>query len=175
MMPNSPTDSRDAPRKRKRRLSLRLLLGTLFLARFSPVSAATNTAAAVPPPGYTNHAGHVLVGTLIKADARSVTLRLSSSATRTLPLSIFPPAERERIGIASGTLPPPPAVAEAFERCRQALQRLDVLVRVGQQSEESAQKSRELERQAVRAVLADLEQHNHLTPAAAAYFAARVP
>ena len=158
------------------RLSTTLLLATFLLARFSRAdSTETTNAAAVPPQGYTNHAGHVLYGTLVSADSRSVKLRLSSGTTRSLPLSIFPPSERERISIASGTFSPPPAVAEAFERCRQALQRLDVLAQVGQQSEDSAQKSRELERQAVRTIIADLEKQGQLTPAAAAFFAARVP
>ncbi len=137
--------------------------------------AATNTVASTPPQSYTNHAGHVLVGTLVSADVQRVTFRLPNGATRTLPLSIFPPAERERIGIDSGTLAPPPTVAEAFERCRLTLQRLDVLVKAGQQSEASADKRRDLERRAVRAIIADLEKEKRLTPAAAAYFTDRIP
>ena len=150
-----------------------LACATITHALFA-ASAATNTAAA-PPQGYTNHAGHVLVGTLVSADAQRATFRLPDGAARTVPLAIFPTAERERIGIAGGALPPPPVVAEAFERCRLALQRIDVLVKVGQQSEVSAEKSRALERRAVRALIADLEGQSHLTPAAAAYFNARVP
>lgn len=172
----------DVPRNQKRRFMLpprfhlQLLLIPQILARVSfAVPAAIDTSAALPTQGYTNHAGHVLYGSLVAADAKSVTLRLANGTKRSLPLSIFPPSERERIGIASGTLAPPPAVAEAFERCRQALQRLDVLVQVGQQSEESAQKSRELERQSVRTIIADLERRGQLAPAAAAFFAARVP
>lgn len=152
-----------------------LLLVPFLVARVSLAAAATNTAAAAPPQSYTNHAGHVLVGTLVSADAKHATFRFTNGATRTLPLSIFPPAERERIGISSGTLLPPQAVAEALERCRLSLQRMDVLVKVGQQSEESAKKSRDLERQAVRAIIADLEKQNLLSPAVAAYFTARVP
>lgn len=153
-----------------------LLLATFAFARIALAApAATNNATALPPQGYTNHAGHVLVGTLVSADAKHATFRLPGGAERTLPLAIFPPAERERIGMASNTLQPPPSVAEAFERCRQALQRLDVLVEVGQQSEASAKKSRDLERRAVRVIIADLEKQNRLTPAAAAYFSARVP
>jgi len=141
----------------------------------STIPIATNTVAATPLQGYTNHAGHVLVGTWVSADARSATLRLPSGTERKLPLNIFPSSERERIGIESGTLAPPPAVAEAFERCRLALQRLDVLVKVGQQSEESADERRDLERRAVRAIIADLEKEQRLSPAAAAYFTDRVP
>ena len=154
-----------------------LLLAAAVLTYASPAAsvAATNTISSVPPQGYTNHAGHVLAGTLVSADARHVTLRLPGGATRSLPLSIFPPSERERIGIESGTLAPPPAVAEACERCRLALQRLDVLVKVGQQSEESADERRDLERRAVRAIIADLEKEQRLSPAAAAYFTDRVP
>ena len=150
-----------------------LACATIVHAQSAP-PAATNAAAA-PPQGYTNHAGHVLVGTLVSADTQRVTFRLPGGATRTLPLAIFPPAERERIGIAGGTLPPPAAVAEAFERCRLSLQRIDVLVEVGQQSAASAEKRRGLERRAVRAMIADLEKQKRLTPAAAAYFSARVP
>ena len=151
-----------------------LACATVVRAQFA-ASAATNTVAAVPPQGYTNHAGHVLVGTLVSADVQRATFRLPGGAARTVPLAIFPTAERERIGIAGGALPPPPAVAEAFERCRLALQRIDVLVKVGQQSEVSAEKSRALERRAGRALIADLAGQSHLTPAAAAYFNARVP
>jgi len=153
-----------------------LLLAPVLLARVSlAATAATNTAAAAPPQGYTNHVGQVLVGTLVSADAKHATFRLTSGATRTLPLSIFPPAERERIAISSGTLQPPQAVAEALERYRLSLQRLDVLVKVGQQSEESAKKCRDLERQALLAIIADLEKKSILSPAVAAYFTARVP
>lgn len=156
------------------RLTL-LLLATLARVRVALADAAATNTVAAPPQGYTNHAGHVLVGTLVSADTQSVTFRLPGGATRTLPLSIFPPAERERIGIAGGTLPPPPAVAEAFERCRLALQRIDVLVEARQQSEASAKKSRGLERRAVRAMIADLEKQKRLTPAAAAHFNTRIP
>ncbi len=153
-----------------------LFLAAFVMARVSfAAPATTNTPVAAPQQGYTNHAGHVLVGTLVSADTQRATFRLPSGATRTLPLAIFPPAERERIGIAGGTLLPPPAVAEAFERCRLALQRMDVQVKAGQQSEESADARRELERRAVRAIIADLEKAKRLTPAAAAYFNARVP
>lgn len=158
------------------RLSTTLLLASFLIARFSHADpTATTNAAALPLQGYTNHAGHVLYGSLVHIGTSSVTLRLSSGTTRSVPLSIFPPSERERIGIESGTLAPPPAVAEAFERCRQALQRLEVLVQVGQQSGESAQKSRELERQTVRTIIADLEKQGQLSPAAAAFFSGRVP
>ena len=157
------------------RLAL-LLLAAFTLARIALAApGATNNAVVLPPQGYTNHAGHVLVGTLVSANSKHATFHLTSGATRTLPLAIFPPAERERIGIASGTLQPPPSVAEALERCHLALRRIDLLVEVGQQSEEAAKKSRDLERQAVRAMLADLEKQHHLTSAAAAYFSARVP
>ena len=141
----------------------------------STIPIATNTVAATPLQGYTNHAGHVLVGTWVSADARSATLRLPSGTERKLPLNIFSASERERIGIASGTLPPPPAVAEAFERCRLALQRIDVLVQAGQQTAVAAETSRDLERRAVRAMLADLEQQKRLSPAAAAYLSSKVP
>lgn len=152
-----------------------LFIAAFVLTRVSlAATASTNTVTSAPPQSYTNHAGHVLVGALVSADAKNATFRLPGGATRTLPLSIFPPAERERIGISSGTLQPPQAVAEALERCRLSLQRIDVLVRVGQQSEESAQKSRDLERQAVRALIADLEKQSLLTSAAAAYFTTRV-
>jgi hypothetical protein len=152
-----------------------LLIAVVLACAAFAAPAATNTVADAPPQSYTNHAGHVLVGTLVTADLQRVTFRMPGGATRTLPLSIFPPAERERIGIDSGTLPPPPAVAEAFARCRRSLQRLDVLVKAGQQSEESADKRRDLERRAVRAIIADLEKEKRLTPAAAAYFSERVP
>ena len=151
-----------------------LACATIVHAQSAP-SAVTNTATAAPPQGYTNHAGHVLVGTLVSADAQRATFRLPDGAARTVPLAIFPPAERERIGIAGGTLPPPPAVAEAFERCRLSLQRIDVLVKVGQQNEASAEKSRDLERRAVRAIIDDLEKQSRLTPAASAYFTVRIP
>ena len=164
--------------KARRQVISCVSLTLLFLAAFvlTRVSlAATAAKSTASPQSYTNHAGHVLVGTLVSADAKHATFRLPSGAMRTLPLSIFPPAERERIGISSGTLQPPQAVAEALERCRLSLQRIDVLVKVGQQNEESAKKSRDLERQAVRAIIADLEKQNLLSPAAAAYFTARVP
>ena len=157
------------------RLTLPFLAAFVMASVSFAAPATTNTPVAAPQQGYTNHAGHVLVGTLVAADARRATFRLPDGATRILPLSIFPPAERERIGIAVGTLLPPPVVAEAFERCRLALQRMDVLVKAGQQTEESADARRELERRAVRAIIADLEKAKRLTPAAAAYFNARVP
>ncbi len=152
-----------------------LLFASFVLARVSLADAAATNAVAAPPQGYTNHAGHVLVGTLVSADAKHATFRLPAGAKRTLPLAIFPPAERERIGIASGTLPPPPAVAEAFERCRLSLQRIDVLVDAGQQSATAAEAGRDLERRAVRAIITDLEQQKRISPAAAACFSARVP
>ncbi len=152
-----------------------LLIAVVLASVAFAAPAATNTVASTPPQSYTNHAGHVLNGTLVTADLQRATFRMPGGTVRTLPLSIFPSAERERIGIASGTLPPPPAVADAFKRCRVALQRLDVLVKAGQQSEESADKRRDLERRAVRAIIADLEKEQRLTPAAAAYFTDRIP
>lgn len=174
--PSSQTRKRQALRHVIPHIRLMLLLLAPFLLAHIALAApaATNTVA-VLPQGYTNHAGHVLVGTLVFADTKRVTFRLTSGATRTLPLAIFPPAERERIGIASGTLQSPQSVAEAFERCRLALQRIDLLVEVGQQSEVSAKKSRDLERRAVRAIIDDLEKQSRLTPAASAYFTVRIP
>lgn len=150
-----------------------LLSAAVSFAEPSPV--ATNDVASIALQGYTNHAGHVISGVVISANAKNVTLSLASGTKRVLPLSIFPPSERERIGIASGTLPTPPALVEAFGRCRLALGRIDVLVQAGQQSEEDAQNSRALEREAVRAIIADLKKKNMLSASAAAYFAARVP
>lgn len=164
-----------APLRCALRRALALLFLSLSLLTSISFASPAVTNATATPTGYTNHAGHVLIGTLLSADAKTATFRLSGDTTRTLPLTIFPPSERERIGIATDSLPPPPAVAQAFDRCRLALQRLDVLVKAGQQSEESATESRNLERQAVRAILADLVKQNRLTPAAAAYFTNHIP
>ncbi len=151
-----------------------LVVCAIFCAALPGTAANTNSVALLPQC-YTNHAGHTIAGELVSADANSVTLRLPGGSVRKVPLAAFPKTERERIGIDSGTLPIPPAVAEAFERCRQALQRLDVLVAAGQQSDESAQQSRLLEHRAVLALLKDLEKQGQLSPAATAYFSTQVP
>lgn len=130
---------------------------------------------AMPMQAYTNHAGHAIIGELVAVDAKNATFRLASGVVRKVALAAFPPSERERIGIDSGTLAPPPAVAEAFDRCRQALRRVDVLVAAGQQSSESASQSRELERGAVVALIEDLKEKGKLSSAAAIYFVERAP
>jgi len=60
-----------------------LACATIVHAQSAP-PAATNSAAAASPQGYTNHAGHVLVGTLVSADAQRATFRLPGGAARTV-------------------------------------------------------------------------------------------
>ena len=81
---------------------------------------------------YTNHAGNAISGVVVALDARTATIS-NAEETVTLPLSIFPDAERRRIaaefalahggGSQMDLLRVPPAVKRAVEGAKKAIAR----------------------------------------------------
>lgn len=78
--------------------------------------------AAAQQPGYTNHAGNVVEGTVVALDARTATF---SNATETLilPLSIFPESEQRRLAADFGQPRLPEAVRRAVDGANRAIAR----------------------------------------------------
>ncbi len=96
------------------------------------VSSALLLSARAEQPAYTNHAGYAVPGVVVALDATTATIS-NGTGSVSVPLSIFPEAERRRIaadfvlGAAGagqiGLLRVPPDVKRAVEGTRKAMAR----------------------------------------------------
>ena len=78
--------------------------------------------AAAQQPGYTNHAGNVVEGTVVALDAHTATLS-NATETVTLPLSIFPESEQRRLAADFGQPRLPVSVQRAVDGANRAIAR----------------------------------------------------
>lgn len=78
--------------------------------------------AAAREPGYTNHAGNVVAGVVVALDGRTATIS-NAAETVTVPLSVFPEAERRRLAAEFGEPRLPEAVRRAVDGAERAIAR----------------------------------------------------
>jgi hypothetical protein len=131
----------------KKRVAAFLLAPWLVCADESAGGART-FAASVPPPAYTNHAGHAVSGRV-----EAVTNGFAVISGRPYPLSVFPETEQARIRAAhlagesrsdaTAAAPPLPVELEAKrQRLRERYLRNEALLKAGLKTQEAAAEQR---------------------------------